>query len=138
MAISVKETGDKCEQDEIYAVDEWGCASYGIPDQIFGPVRVGDDYRSRSNRELYEFHNDMDVAKRINIQRFHWLGHVVWMDEDAVVGGHRRKGRPRTCWKDQIVEALSSSGVANKKRRAQTKGAWREADRKSIIGPHTR
>ena len=38
--------------------------------------------------------DDMDVAKRINIQRFRWLGHVVRMDEvvpprrvfDAVVG----------------------------------------------------
>ena len=25
----------------------------------------------------------MDVAKRINIQRFRWLDHVVRMDEDA-------------------------------------------------------
>ena len=47
--------------------------------KIFGPVRVGDDYRIRTNRELYELFNDMDVAKRINNQRFH----VVRMDEDA-------------------------------------------------------
>ena len=32
--------------------------------------RVGDDYRTRSNQELYELFNDLDVAKRINIQRF--------------------------------------------------------------------
>ena len=31
--------------------------------RIFGPVRVGDDYRIRINRELYELFNDMDVAK---------------------------------------------------------------------------
>ena len=31
----------------------------------------------------YELFNDMDVAKRINIQRFRWIGHVVRMDEDA-------------------------------------------------------
>ena len=34
--------------------------------KIFGPVRVGDDYRIRTNRKLYELFNDMDVAKRIN------------------------------------------------------------------------
>ena len=49
----------------------------------------------------------MNVAKRINNQRFRWLGHVVRMDEDApprrvfhaVVGVH-----PRTRWKDQVEE----------------------------------
>ena len=34
--------------------------------QDFFPVRVGDDYRIRTNRKLYEFFNDMDIAKRIN------------------------------------------------------------------------
>ena len=35
--------------------------------KTFGPVRVAstvDDYRIRTNRELYELFNDMDVAKR--------------------------------------------------------------------------
>ena len=78
--------------------------------KIFGPVRVGDDYRIRTNREPYELFNDMDVAKRINNQRCRWLGHVVRMDEDAPprrvvdaeVGGHRRMGRPRTRWKVKV------------------------------------
>ena len=68
--------------------------------KIFCPLRVGDDYRIRTNRELYELFNDMDVAKRINKQRLRWLGHVVRMDEDApprglfdaVIGNHRRQG----------------------------------------------
>ena len=49
--------------------------------KIFGPVRVGDDLRI--NSELYELLNDIDVVQRINIQRLHWLGHVVRMEEDA-------------------------------------------------------
>ena len=76
--------------------------------KIYGNVRVSDDYRIRTNRELRQLFNDMDVAKRINIQRFSWLGHVVRLDDgalprrvfDALAGGHRRKGRPRTRWKD--------------------------------------
>ena len=51
--------------------------------KIFGPVQDGDDYRIRTNLEMYELFNDMDVAKRINNQRFRWLGHVFRMDEDA-------------------------------------------------------
>ena len=64
----------------------------------------------------------MDDAKRINIRRFRWLGHVVRMYEDApprrdefdvVIGGHRRARQPRTRWKDQVEEALTSNGVTN-------------------------
>ena len=36
---------------------------------------------------------------------------------DAVVGGHRRVGRPRTRWKDHVIEALTLLGLTN----------WREA-----------
>ena len=105
--------------------------------KIFGPVRFSNDYRIRTNRELYELINNVDVAKRINDQRFRWLGHVVRMDEDApprrvfdaVVGGHRRVGRPRTRWKDQVEEA--SNAVTNWRRRAQSRGAWREALRQA-------
>ena len=56
----------------------------------------------------------MDVAKRINIQRFRRLDHIVQKQEDAparrvfhaVVGDHQRQGRSHTLWKDQVGEAL--------------------------------
>ena len=71
--------------------------------KIFGPLRVGDDFRIRTNDELYELYNDMDVVQRVNVQRLRWVGHVVRMDDeapakrvfDAEVGGRRRRGRPR-------------------------------------------
>ena len=81
----------------------------------------------------------MDVAERINIQRFRWLCHVVWMNEDAppirvfdaVVGVHLQRERPRTRWNDQVEEALTSDWRINWRRRAQSRGAWREALRQS-------
>ena len=87
--------------------------------KIFGPVRVGDDFRIRFNSELYELLNDMDVVQLINIQRLRWLGHVARMEEDAParrvfdagIRGSRRRRRPCIRWKDQIEEALSSIGV---------------------------
>ena len=103
--------------------------------KIFGPVSVVDDYRIRTNRKVYELFNDMDdVAKRINIQRFRWLGHNVRINEDAfprrvfdaVVGDDRRLVRPRTRWKDKVVEALTLIGVTNWRRRTQSRCAWRE------------
>ena len=44
-----------------------------VPKKII--IRVGGDYRIRTNRELYELFND--------IQRLRWLGHVVRMNEDG-------------------------------------------------------
>ena len=92
--------------------------------KIFDPVRFGDEHRIRTNREQYKIFNDM----------FRWFGHVVRMDEgasprrvfDAVVGGHRQQRRPRTHWKDQAGEALTSLGVTNWRRRSQSIGAYRE------------
>ena len=51
--------------------------------KIFGPLRVGDDFRIRFDSELYELLNDVDVVQRINIQRLRWLGHAVRMEENA-------------------------------------------------------
>ncbi|XP_062141894.1 uncharacterized protein LOC133849872 [Drosophila sulfurigaster albostrigata] len=78
--------------------------------KIFGPVRIGDDFRIRMNHELYELYDDVDVVRRITIQRLRWLGHVVRMDEESpaqkvfearVDYGRRRRGRPNLRWKDQ-------------------------------------
>ena len=99
--------------------------------KIFGPVRVGDDFRIRYNSELYELLNDLDVVQCINIQRLRWLGHVVRVEEDAParrvfdagICGSRRRGRPCIRWKDQIEEILSSIGVTNWRRRARSRGA---------------
>ena len=111
---------------EAFTLSSTDAAALGVFERkvlrkIFDSVRVGDDYRIRTNRYLYELFNDMDVAKRNIIQRFRCLGHVVRMDEDglpsrvfdAVVGGHRRLGRPPTRWKDQVEEAMTSLGVTN-------------------------
>ena len=71
--------------------------------KIFGPGRLSNDFLIRTNRELYELFNDMDVAKRIYTQLLRRHGHGVRIDEhtlprrvfDAVVGGHRRRDRAR-------------------------------------------
>ena len=80
-------------------------------------MRVDDDFRIQFNIGLYELLNDIDVVQRINIQRL--LGHVVRMEEDAPprrvfdagICGSRRRGKPCIRWKDQIEEALLSTGI---------------------------
>ena len=53
--------------------------------KIFGPKRVGDDFRIRYNSE-YELLNHMDAVQRINIHCLRWFVHVVRMEEDAPAG----------------------------------------------------
>ena len=84
---------------------------------------------------------DMDVVQRINIQRLRGLGHVLRMQEDAParrvfdawIYGSRRKGRPCIGWKDQIEETLSSIGVTKWRRRARSRGAWKDVLRQGEI-----
>lgn len=51
--------------------------------KIYCPIRVGDDFRIRTNRVLYNLLNELDVVKRINIQRMRWLRHYVRKEEDV-------------------------------------------------------
>ncbi|XP_062137632.1 uncharacterized protein LOC133846936 [Drosophila sulfurigaster albostrigata] len=90
--------------------------------KIFGPVRIGDDFRIRMNHELYELYDDVDVVRRITIQRLRWLRHVVRM-EARVDYGRRRRGRPNLRWKDQVEQDLNLLGISNWRRRAKSRGA---------------
>ena len=64
--------------------------------KIFGPLRVGDDYRIRTNRELYELFNDMNGVLIISgcadsAMSFGWMKTLLrgecLMRWSAVVGG---------------------------------------------------
>ena len=72
------------------------------PTKIYGPFCDRGEWRIRWNQELYDIYDDIDVVKRIKIQRLRGLGHVSRMDssnqvrkvfESEAGGGCRRKGR---------------------------------------------
>jgi sorting nexin-29 len=124
---------------EAWTVTQSDAAALGVFERkilrkIFGPVCVGGTYRIRWNDELYELYGDVDIVKRINIQRLRWLGHIARMEGttparsvfDAVVGGQRRRGRPRARWSDQMDAILATLGITNWRSRAQDRGAWRQ------------
>lgn len=102
--------------------------------KIYGPICVDGEYRCRMNNELYELFTDIDIVKRIKLQRLRWLGHVVRMNEDAPAkrsfeyepsDGSRRRGRPKLRWKDQVEEDISKLGVTNWRRSAEDRSAWK-------------
>ena len=92
--------------------------------KIYGPFRDRGEWRW--NQELYDIYDDIDVVKRIKIQRLRWLGHVARMDcsnpvrkvfESEPSGGSRRQGRPPQRWAKQVDENLRTLDIRN----------WRQA-----------
>ena len=86
--------------------------------QIFGPVRVADDFRIRYNSELYKLLNDMDVVQRINIQ---WLRYVFrgCFGEVGICCGELRKSAKRA-----TLYSLKGPNRGNSVIRSR--GAWKD------------
>ena len=70
----------------------------------------------------------------IKKQRLNWLGHVERMAEDNIVQKINRWkpmskgpiGRPKTRWKDDVLEDIKSMNRGNWKRVAQNWESWKE------------
>ena len=102
--------------------------------KIYGPRCEAGTWRIRWNHELYELFGDIDICKRIKIQRLRWLGHVSRMDSNAPArkvfeaepaGGRRKRGRPNLRWKDQVFSNLSTLGITNWRQKAGRRNEWR-------------
>lgn len=50
-----------------------------IVHMVGGAVRVGNDFRKRTHKELYDFINDVGMVQRINIKWLRCHGHVIRM-----------------------------------------------------------
>ena len=89
---------------------------------IFGSICVNGKYRRRMNHELYELNDDVELARRVKIQRLCWLGHVVRMNGQAAArrvfetnpsGGSCRRGRSPMRWRDQVKYDINCLGISN-------------------------
>ena len=67
-------------------------------------------------------------------QRLNWLGHVERMAEDNIVQkikkwkpmSERPIGRPKTRWKDDVLEDIKSINTCNWKKVAQNRDSWKK------------
>ena len=70
----------------------------------------------------------------IKKQRLNWLGHVERMAEDNIVQKIKRWkpmskrpiGRPKTRWKDDVLEDIKSMNVGSWKKVAQNRDSWKK------------
>jgi hypothetical protein len=91
-------------------------------------------FGKRYNKGLYSLFNDVDIIKRIKINRLRWAGHVIRRGNEKIIKrliivkpeGKRKKGRPRMRWIDGVEKDLRSLGVVNWKAKAQERDGWRK------------
>ena len=78
--------------------------------RIFGPVNENDNWRIRTNKELHNLYQDIDLVTLIKTQRIKWLGHVNRMQNcrkpkralEGKPGGKRKRGIPHLRRLDRV------------------------------------
>lgn len=102
--------------------------------RIIGPVKDGDRWRIRKNREIYELYKDIDVVRFVQLGRLSWAGHVARMSADEIprkavdttLHRTRRTGRPKLRWVDGVAaDARSLIGIRNWRAAAKNRAEWR-------------
>ena len=74
-----------------------------------------------------------EVRKKIMERRLVWYGHVERREEDHYlkrvanmeIPGRRRRGRPKTRWKDSVRRDMKEVGVTSDE--AQERNSWRKS-----------
>jgi hypothetical protein len=101
--------------------------------RIFGPVNDRGIWRVRSNKELVDLYEEIDVATVIKNLRLRWLGHVCRMEEqrdpkkalEGKPGGRRQRGKPYTKWIDNVEDVLRKMGIKRWRLRTADRRIWR-------------
>ena len=90
--------------------------------KIFGPM----EGRKRFNCEFYDLYKDIDLVRKLKINRLRWAGHVARMVPNNPVKrifsanseGKRKVGRPKIRWLDCVERDLEAMGVRSWKNKA--------------------
>jgi len=102
---------------------------------IFGPTRTDDGYWIiKTNQEINYILKGQNIIGFIKKQRLIWLGHVERTAEDNIVQKIKRwepmykrpTGRPKTSWKDDVLEDIKSINIRKWKKVAQNRDSWKK------------
>jgi len=75
-----------------------------------------------------------NIVKWVKGQKIRWLGHLVGMEEDRMskkifiqeLEGTRRRGRPRTRWKEEVERDLQVLGVRRWRELVAGRKKWKD------------
>jgi hypothetical protein len=102
--------------------------------KIYGPIKEGDSWRIRMNKEIKDILQGADIVKFIKSSRIRWYGHVKRMKNQrmpkqiaaATTERTRKRGRPRKRWKDEVEEDFNIMGIKNGCVAARDHRKWRK------------
>ena len=86
--------------------------------KIFSPICGNRELRRKTNHELYELYDDVELSRPVKIQRLHWLAHVVRIDRQTTArwvfeADPLGVGRPAKRWRKQAEYDISCLGISN-------------------------
>jgi hypothetical protein len=105
--------------------------------KIYGPTRTENGYwRIKTNQDINDILKGQNIIGFIKKQRINWLGHVERMAEGHIVQWIKRWkpmskrpiGRPKTRWKDDVLEDIKNMNVRNWKKVAQNRDGWKKEE----------
>jgi hypothetical protein len=111
--------------------------------RIYGPVRKGERWRIRSNRELEEILKSEDTVRFVKSWRLAWLGHVERMGKERMprkllhgrIEGRRRRARPRKRWLQSLGEDLRIMRVRRWWEKVGCREEWGSIEREAKAHP---
>jgi hypothetical protein len=101
--------------------------------RIFGPVDDRGIWRIRSNKELADLYEEIDLTTVIKTCRLRWLGHVCRMKEqrdpkkvlEGKPEGRRKRGKPCARWIDKVEVDLRKMGIKIWRLKTSDRREWR-------------
>jgi hypothetical protein len=113
--------------------------------KIYGLVCENGAWRIRTNTELMELCDELDIVTKVKWMRLRWLGHVERISDDRSTEklysnkpeGLRLVRRPRKRWLDEVEQNLKQMAVRGWRRRTKNRDEWRSIvkEAKVLHGP---
>jgi hypothetical protein len=102
--------------------------------KIYGPIKEGDSWRIRTNKEVKDILQGADIVKFIKSSRIRWYGHVERMQNQrmpkqiaaATIEGTKERERSRKRWKYEVEEDLKITGIKNGRAADRDRPKWRK------------
>ncbi|PSN54139.1 hypothetical protein C0J52_09457 [Blattella germanica] len=106
---------------------------------MFGPKYENEEWKIRTNKELYDLYDEPQIITTINSIRLRWVEHVERSEEGSLLqriwrgklGGRKCVGRPRRKWMENVKENMRELGV-REWRRTNNRNEWAKIVRQAL------